>query len=98
MPSFSPMLSRRATMRCFGFAAATVGLLWPPLARVCAQSPAAPPLQNAAQLKYGAKVAVQTRDKNGRDPNTAPETVLDGNAHTRCVLRGALAVPYSTLR
>lgn len=89
------MLPHRATMRRFGFAAASLCLVLSPLVRVCAQVPDALPLQNAAQLKYGARVSVQTRDKNGRDPNTAPDAVLDGNAHTRCVLRGALAVPYT---
>ncbi len=49
-------------------------------------------LNNAASASYGVRVSIEAGPGVAQDKGTAPEALIDGNPHTRCVMTGA---PYT---
>lgn len=57
-----------------------------------AETPATPPLVNAATPKFGARISLQHSGEVKRNAQTSPESTFDGDVHSRCVITGT---PYT---
>jgi hypothetical protein len=51
-------------------------------------------LTNAAAVRLGARIALELPPGGHYNRDTSPEDVIDGNAHTRCVIENALPYTY----